>query len=182
VGPGDSTCFYLQQSISSVKGYFRGHVEAKARTVDGKADIPLVANSNQSNWSDNISVKSSEKDNNSRLWVKLQFPDRPDLADQQLDCQIRLNAEYPKIDAGGKSFHLEQRAFDDQLAVALGPPHCGSDYRSLWWGATLGGMGLLLLSGGLRVWRAVQLKKQALPTAAYTIGEPENEDPFNSGI
>jgi hypothetical protein len=172
IGPGDSTCFYMDQSISSVKGYFRANAEVTARTKDNQV-VRFNAKSNQSNWGDSISVKSSEKNSSKRLWVTLDVPDQKELAGQEFDCQIKLDTQYPKI-RGTDTFEVENRTFNGRVPMKLGPPRCGAAYHSLWWWGTLGGMALFLVSGGLRVRGAGQLKKQALPTSVSTLGEGGN--------
>jgi hypothetical protein len=173
-GPGDSTCFYMRQTLQSVKGYFRGSAKATARATDGGPEFAVVAHSSDANWGDNIQVKSSEKSVNSRLWVTLDLPNKPELAGKQIQCHIVLLAVFPKLDPAINKFHEEQQKFEDDVTLQLGPPRSGSSYRTIWWFGTPGGMALFLVSGMMRIGAARRLKKQALPTSVFS-GNAEGE-------
>ena len=173
VGPGDSTCFYMKQSLQSVKGYFRGMAKATARDIDGGPEFAVAAHSSDADWGQTIQVKSEEKASNSRLWVKLDLPDKAGLAGKQLQCNVILAATFPKIDPAGNSFHVEHQTFEDALPLHLGPPHSGRTYQKIWWCGTLGGMALVLLSGMMRIVNARRLRQQALPTSVQSIAEAE---------
>jgi hypothetical protein len=176
VGPGDSTCFYMRQTVRSIKGYFRGSVTATARETGGGPEFGLGAHSSDADWGQSIQVESGEKDSSARLWVKLDVPGKAELAGKEIQCRILLSAAYPKADPVGNTFHVEHGTFDDALTLQLGPPRSGSTYRTIWWIGALGGMALFLLSGTLRLGDARRLRKQALPTSVYNDPPADKQD------
>ena len=146
VGPGDSTCFYMRQSIHSIKGDLRAEVKATAREDNGP-EFPLAADSSDADWGTSIQAKSAEKTGTARLWVTLGVPDKPELAGKQIECQVDLTATFPVVDPNGNTFHVEHGQFQDRLTLQLGAPRAGHTYQTIWWCGAFGGMGLFLLSG-----------------------------------
>ena len=171
VGPGDSTCFYMRQSIKSLKGYFRGMVRATARPADGGPQFALAAKSSDADWGQTIQAKASEKSQNVRLWVTLFIPDKADLAGKTINCDLNLAAQFPVTDPTGSHFNIVHQEFQDSLTLELGPPHSGGAYRQAWWFGVIGGMTSFLIGGLLRISDARRLRKQGLPTSVMTVAD-----------
>jgi hypothetical protein len=178
-GPGDETYLYLPDSISSVKGFWSGAASVSASLADSPNEpaFQVAAVTNNTNWGNNIRVKSSEKYSSSRLWVTLRLPDRPDLAGKKLQFTIDLKVNYPMM--MGANFVNQQGAFNRTGELRLATPGAGKEYNQLWWLGVLGGGGLLLAMNLGLIGAANALKRQALPTNVYTVQEdqPQADEP-----
>ncbi len=168
IGPGDEAKIYFPQWISSVKGYWNGTATATAqvRGVSG-APISIMARTNQSTWSQNISVKSSEKDSSAHLWATLVVPPQADLANKKLQVTINLQISYPKADPGGKTFSILSGAYSHKVNLDTSPAKAGAQYTETWWYAMLAGIVLTLGATGFLIARANAQKGKAPPTAVY---------------
>ncbi len=182
-GPGDQPYCWLPDRIRSVKGYWKGiaKVQAFDAAQPNAPGVTIQASTSADSWGDSISVKSSEKDSSSHLWVRVHLPDDPKLAGKTLTCHVELAIIYPK--AQGNTYDLEQQTFQRTVSLQLAPLHAGGEYVALWWAAFVGGGGLLLLGSGCLIAVAQSLKRQAPPTKIYSAEEPppppqDDENPF----
>lgn len=174
VGPGDETCCYLTEKVKSIKGMWRGSAKAEGRVAGAQNEkFALGAASSTSTWGQNISAKSSEKELNGILWVNLTVPDDPKIVGKEVDCDVQLNVTYPV--AQGNSFDDQNRLVKQTMRLTLAPAHAGRQFVNYWWTALLGGGGLVLLIGLIRFSLATGLRKQALPTRVFPLGDGQDE-------
>ena len=94
----------------------------------------------------------------------MQFPDDPALAGQTVDCDVRLDLQYPHLTEPG---HFQ--TMTDSMFAALDPaPRPGrpepAEYDQLWWGCGIAGILLILGAELLLIQAAKSLKATATPT------------------
>lgn len=141
VGPGDKVTYYFHRGLSSIKGYWKGRVSAE---MDGQK---LAATTNDNNWGNSISVKSSEKSSSVSLWTTL---DMPAEAKPRSDAHLALKVAYvAPVMSGSDHFREEEGTVDESPLVKLADAGAGSTYRSLGWMAVWVGSGLLIAAGCL---------------------------------
>jgi hypothetical protein len=165
VGPGDEARIYMNDSISSVKGYWRGDPQVVLK--DGDRRLPAKATTNSNNWGGTIYAKSSEKSTSSKPWVALTVPSEPKLAGKTVGCDIDLAVEYP-ASAGGSSFRTTSSKMHRSVSLALAPANAGDAYTALWWTGTVAGVVLVLLAGLLLVGAARAFQRRARPTQVFS--------------
>jgi hypothetical protein len=164
VGPGDHARIYMNGSISSIKGYWRGQPKVVLR--DGDLLLPVNASTNDNSWGGTIYAKSSEKSSNSTPWVVLTLPVDTALTGKTVGCEIDLGVEYPE--AAGSSFQTTTRKMRRSVRLELASAGAGDTYRTLWWASTLTGVGLTLLAGLLLVGVARAFQRRARPTQVFS--------------
>ncbi len=167
VGPGDTTRVYMPQRIASVKGFYRGTVEARLSAASLAAPVALAATTNQNDWGSTIYVKDDEKQTHHRPWVQMTMPADPSLAGRPVDCGVHLVVEYPAIPPGGTGFETVTWPMDDHFPIRLAPPGAGARYQSLWWSASAAAAAVLAVGGGVLVWSAKRLRSPGTTTNAY---------------
>ena len=173
VGPGDTTRIYFDQTITSVKGYFRGTSEA---TVQGNAGrpVPVRSTTADNDWGSTISVKDGEKRNETRPWVELTLPADPAWGSRTVDCAAKLSLEYPVIGSSDTSFATYAATLSEHFPVRLGPPRSGAAYNSLWWTASAAAAAVLALGGLALVVAARRLQTPGTVTATRPLGPNDN--------
>jgi hypothetical protein len=154
----------MRQSISSVKGYWRGRPEVVIK--DGDRRLNARATTNQNDWGSTISAKSSEKDTSSTPWVALTLPGEKKLAGKTVGCDIDLNVEYPAA-TGSSSFRTTSSKMHRGLKLVLAEAGAGDSYTAVWWVGTLAGLVLALLAGVFLVLVARTLRRTARPTQVF---------------
>ena len=166
VGPGDDTRFYMADSISSIKGYWRGRPEAALAVAGSKEKIPLQTTTNQNDWGHSISVKSSEKSTSSHPWLELTLPDNASLEGKQAHCDMRLDVAFPQVE-GTSSFVTHRDSFSQSTDLQLAAAHAGRQYTSLWWEGGGAAIGLVLVSGVILSSTARKLLRGGPPATLY---------------
>jgi hypothetical protein len=168
VGAGDSTRIYLHDTITSIKGYWRGsprvwlHYDSEPM---GGVEVSAVAN--QNNWGSQISdVKSSEEHDTSHPWVEVTLPDSAGLANKKVKCDIDLSLEYPQMTGSG-TFRTMSSHMRHQVDIHLAPRGAGHLYNSQWWTGTAGGGALLLAAILLLYSQAKAFGRLAKPTQVF---------------
>ena len=164
-GPGDVVRVYMEDSIESIKGYWKGRPQA---TVTGPQGFALTADAttNENNWGNSISAKSSEKRSTSHPWVEVTIPSRPELAGQPAKVAIDLDVLYPHL-TDSNSFNEDKKKMHRTVSVQLAGIGAGDEYNRLWWAATAGGMALLLMCGQVLRGSARNLQRSAGPARVY---------------
>jgi hypothetical protein len=171
-GPGDQVRVYMNDKITSVKGYWKG--DARAMIRDGEAGKPYTvsAKTNQNDWGSSISAKSSEKDTSSTPWVEVPIPNEPALAGKTVACDVLLRVIYPHL-TGGSTFVSTPAQMERKLSVRLAPAaSAGASYNDWWWAGSVGGMGLLLIGCTMLSGAAKSLARKAAPTRCLYPTEP----------
>lgn len=171
VGPGDSSTFYMQTNIRSIKGYWNGGVSTTVKNAGeiGLANPSLQGKTKNSNWGNTISGKSVSSQNH-RVWVKIDMPADAALAGKTLKLDVQVNANFPEEMGGG--FQNSSRPFREEGSVVLSSPKSGSTYNlSYWLGET---MALLALGIGwtMLLSAASTMSSQSHPTKVTPIKEP----------
>jgi hypothetical protein len=164
IGPGDVARIYMNDKISSVKGYWRG--DAKVAIKDGDRRIPAKGKANDNNWGGTIYAKSSEKDNSSTPWVAVTIPSDAKLAGKTVGCEIDLDVQYPA--ASGSGFITTSKQMHRSVKLELASAGAGDTYETVWWGGTLASVGLALVTALCLVGVAAGLRKRAHPTQVFT--------------
>jgi hypothetical protein len=167
VGPQDTTRVYMQQSISSIKGYWRGEVKATLLPLDTPQarPIPITGTTNQNSWSGTIEVKSSEKSDSSTPWVELTMP-VDNLAGKTVQCAIKLHLQYPQ-DQGNSKYRTISSTMVRTLNIELAPAGAGTRYTNWWWESTLAGVAMTIFAGAVLVRSARALQRRATPTRVF---------------
>ena len=165
-GPGDETYVYLPDRVQSVKGYWAAQATVFATDSTGGPPIQIVSSTRNDSWGNRISVKSSEKNTSSTLWVRLHLPPDPKLANRNLRIVATLNVTYPK--ANGNTFEPISGTATYTGTLQTAAPNAGSDYRMWWWIGMAGAGGFfLLLEWGLVI-QAKAFARQGLETKIYS--------------
>jgi len=164
-GPGDVARVYMDSSISSIKGYWRGWPEVSIQGPQGEA-IEATATTNEKSWGSSISAKSSEKSSSSTPWLEISLPDRPDRAGQSIEGRMKMKVLYPAM-SGSSSFDEIEQTLQRTVQLKLAGSGAGRQYNAIWWQATVAGALLILVSGIMLVMSANALKKRANPTQVY---------------
>jgi hypothetical protein len=164
VGPGDVARVYMNDSISSIKGYWRGQPDVTIK--DGSRTVKAKASTNDNNWGGTIYAKSSEKYNSSTPWVAVTIPSDAKLAGKTVSCDIDLGVTYPA--ASGSGFSTTSKQMHRSVKLELASAGAGDTYATVWWASTLGGVGLALLAALCLVGVASSLRKKAPPTQVFT--------------
>jgi hypothetical protein len=172
VGPGDTSCFYFDSNIVSIKGMWRG--SARARVVNG-AELGLAvpvadASTKDSSWGDTITGESVSNSTN-KMWAEVHFPDDPQWSGKTLDLELSVRATYP-YEAGG-GFDNAQRQYTHRTDVTLSTPGAGTIYRQVWWMGQLGVLLLVILSAAVLLGTCKSLRQRAHPTAVAALEPPE---------
>lgn len=153
VGPGDTSTYYFDKEIESIKGYWKGR--CKAAVVNGKAlgvkePLPCKAVTKDNSWGNSISVKSSEKSESSNIYAEITLPDQQGLAGKKAQLKAAIIYQYPKVFGGGK-FSVQSGQLLEETTLDLATPGAAGTYESLgWFGVAGGGVWLMLLG----IWMA----------------------------
>jgi hypothetical protein len=170
IGPGDTARAYFPRTvIYSIKSYWRGSATARVANAAaiGLAVPQVQARTNEDSWGDRISLKRSEENGSSKLWVDLTMPDKPELAGKTLDLELSVNVQFPA--GGGGSFHNAQNTYQPKARVQLASTRAGFTYQALLLFGSLGGAVLIVLAGfALKVF-AEHMKKEARPTKLFAV-------------
>ena len=165
VGPGDETCVYLPDSISSIKGYWAGQSTVTAQ-VDGAqqaAEFSVESSTRQLDWGHSIdNVKPSERSTRDRLWVRVKAPSGENYAGKTLLCKIALTVWYPVL-RNDDSFETAVQGYRHEATLKLAAPLAARAYQRWWWGGFAGGEFLLLVSVLARLMGAEALRRTANP-------------------
>jgi hypothetical protein len=164
VGPGDEARVYMRQSISSVKGYWRGQPQVVIK--DGERRVTAKATTNDNGWGGTIYAKSSEKSTSSTPWVALTLPSDKKLAGKTVGCDIDLSVEYPAATGGG-SFQTTSTKMHRSVRLALASAGAGDSYATLWWAGTAVAACVVLVAALVLVGLARTLRSQARPTQVF---------------
>ena len=163
VGPGDTTRVYMAQRINSVKGFYRGSVEATLATPTS-APVHLTADTNQNDWGSTIYVKDDEKQNVHRPWVELQMPSDASLAGQTANAAVHLSLDYPSISPGDTGFRTVHQTMDENFSIRMAPAGAGHQFNTLWWAASGAAVVLMVGAGAMLLRAAAQLRKRVTTT------------------
>lgn len=187
VGPGDTSSYYFDQQIRSLKGYWRGKSfavllglpdevlgELEPESVDEGA-VRCETHTKDNDWGSSIRVKSSEKRTSSTIYTDVTIPDAESLGGLEVQMKTAILYQYPAMD-GSSSFKVEQNVIAEEPKLKLAGPGAGAAYaRNCWLG--IGGSGLLLMFAFAWLWkRASGLEgnpHQAVPVGA---GGPPPEE------
>lgn len=147
VSPGDETQFYMPESITSVKGYWRGTPSAEVTNAEelGLATGVMPASARENSWSGTISVKSSEQNSHVTPWIKFTLPGEASLANKVAKLRLKLAAEFPQM-FGTNTYRTLQKDFAAESDLRLADPGAGMMYQELWYGSLAGSIVLLALA------------------------------------
>jgi hypothetical protein len=175
VGPGDTPYIYFNERTSSVKKLWSGQPRVTVLNA-AEVGVPVTvgATSNNDNWGNSISVKSSEKNSSFTPWARLQFPADANLAGKKLDLRVDMTLTYPSL-AGGNSWQPQTKALSHTMTVHLSSARAGGTFKGSFWLGFVGGMGLLFLAGGLLPIFSNQFRQKAHPTRIFVPGGGQDE-------
>ncbi|HLX61247.1 MAG TPA: hypothetical protein VKX17_08185 [Planctomycetota bacterium] len=169
-GPGDTSRYYLGQSISSIKGLWSGSVQVTAANASELGLEPadqFEATSENDTWQSSMYVKDSEASRSSSLYTDVTFPNNPKLAGQTTRLAIALNASYPAM-YQGSSFTTQVTKASSAVSITLASPGAGALYEKMWWFGLAGGMVLQFIAGLIFYAKAKRLLN-GLPTQLQPI-------------
>src|SRR5262249_25168798 len=144
VGPGDQAYIWFRgKKIGCVKGLWKGTATVGVANAQdlGLAVQTLSATTNNAEWGNTISAKSSEKHSNKTPWAKVQLPNDPSLVGKTLKLNLALNVSYPV--AQGNRFNTHQETIGHQATLIMSRPGAGKTFRSLWFACLFLGLSLL---------------------------------------
>jgi hypothetical protein len=188
VGPGDETCAYLPDSITSVNQLWHGTavVEASVAGNPNQGAFKVPAFTKTDSWQRGIPLF---KDHGGRfgsrmsgnttapLWVSLRLPDRPDLVGKTLDLKIDLEVIFP-VEVAPLLYRDHKRSIHQTLELRLASANAAKEYNKLWWLGVLGGSTMLLAMNFVLIGMAKALRRQGSATSVYADrGEPARPSP-----
>jgi hypothetical protein len=167
VGAGDTTRIYMQDKITSMKGYWRGMPVAKLKIEGRDKPVELNASTNENNWGMEIRVKESEKNSTARPWVNVTLPAGIETAGKAGSITIDLAVEFPafKVD----HFENDRANLHRSVDVKLSPAGAGSQYDGAWWMGTAIGGGLVIVGSAILFFAAKSYQAKAKPTQVYPV-------------
>ena len=164
-GPGDTVRIYMDESLESVQGYWRGTTKVRLGILGERETQRFPsATTNNNTWGHSISAKQTEKSKSFTPWVEFTLPsDDAFAAARSLSCEITLSVSYPHL-TDSDSFTVETQGLSRTVALELAPPQSGQRYLRWWWSGSVLAMALLLAAGGLLLAYVAWLRRQATPT------------------
>lgn len=164
VGPGDETRVYMKDKITSLKSYWRGTPIAVARVPGGGRELTMKSKTNQNNWPDSISVKSSQKNSTSTPWVEVLMPNDPAVAGKTVECAIHLGVTYPAAVGSNAYEHRTARMSRTVPIHVAADAGAGAAYSGWWWKGTVVAMAVVLVGAQMLLGAARGLARRAKPT------------------
>jgi hypothetical protein len=179
-GPGDEPYVYFPETITSVKGYWRGTPNVRVANWQevGLAGPQLQATTKTDSWAQQITVGSKEsKTSTNTLWLRLRLPPDAKLQGQTLELDLSMTVDYPEL-VGGDKFndHRGMQIRPMHQKLALSSTGAGSQYRSWWWGGFLGGAFLLVVPSIALVRLSGNMRRRALPTSIFVPDTDRGEE------
>lgn len=172
VGPGDTTCIYFDQEISSLKGYWQGSARVKVENDSDFEQVPDIRGTTKnSSWGDTISGKSVRNESHA-MWVEVEIPGDPTLAGQTVDLELSVNALYPYEMNGGFDELKDLFVHSETLHLA------GMGSGTLFWRTWIFGQvaaGLLLLTAGLVLYAQTRRLRETANPPNILVAEEEQE-------
>jgi hypothetical protein len=176
-GPGDETCLYLPESITSLKGYWNGRSKVTAHMMGDHAagdgaphEFEIASSTRQTDWGHLIQARANERSSRARLWVRIRLPADEEFAHKSLVCTVALAVQYPVFQDAGLTPSVSR--FQQEATLKLASPSAAHAYRTWWWGGFAGGTTLLLASILLRLRGAQALRKTANQAEVLDMTEP----------
>jgi hypothetical protein len=180
VGPGDTAWVWFPHSLRSIKGYWRAvALNAMVANPQELGNIPnqISVTTRDTDWGNNISVKSGERDNSASIWIRLHVPNRPELIGKKLKVQVNLTAAFPVVDPANRNkFIVQQMPVNHTVEIDLAAPRAGFLVSAFWWIGILGGAMAFSLAGAFFMVRASTLSRFGLPTRVIPLDEAVDED------
>ncbi len=163
VGPGDTSTFYMLQTIRSVNSKWVGGAEvtiANREELGLPPSIAFTGESSRDHWGNTISGKNVSNKTN-RMWVKIKAPGDPSLAGKTFDLDVSVNAAFPL--AEGNTFTNESQQFNESTRLQLASPGAGKTYKQAWWIGQLAVIGLTIAACTLVLTLAGNFAKRGNP-------------------
>lgn len=169
MGPGDTTTFYFDSTIKSLKGYWNGPASVN---VTNAKDLGIDANGFQaktkkSDWGGSISGKSLSNNSNT-MWAQVTAPAGLDLKGKKLDLELKVSAQYPF--EVNRQFINDRKDFHHRTSAVLSGPGAGSAYYSSWLYGQIAGLILFIVASVCHFGTVSALKKKGNPTDVVTLG------------
>jgi hypothetical protein len=145
VGPGDETRIYMNQTISSINGYWRGKPKVTIH-IDGDLNtIHALAYSSTNYWGSSISAKSSDIKDIANPDVLITVPNEASLAGKTARVDINLDVEHP-ITVASLTFETQTTQMYRTVPLRVASiSNAGKSYDMWWWAGTLLAITLTLL-------------------------------------
>lgn len=153
VGPGDRAEVRMEQSVTSLNGFWRGQPEVKV-SVGGKP-LPQRVNGfavGARGWSKTISAKAKDANSEAHPTFAFSIPADEGLAGKRLAVEVDADVEYPAAAPFSKSFDSSRTHVHQVFAIQLASePGAGALFQAAWSRGTWGAVALTLLGAlGLR--------------------------------
>lgn len=177
-GPGDFAHMDFGESISSIRGTWKGAATAEVVNWQevGLPEKELKARTAEGRWGDTMFVKSTDENKSTGLiWANVALPRGQDLQGTTLQIEVKLTATYPAVVTNG-TYSEMTRDFQRSLELRPASPLAGNLYGGAWVIGSLGAGGLVLLLGYLFRHLAHRLRKQALPVTVIPLHEEDDPD------
>lgn len=165
IGTNDTSTYYLQKTIRSLKGYWRGVAVANIFVKGQIPSIDAQAITNNNSWGQTINFEGSERDTKSHIYAQVTIPSQSQLQNKEVLSVIYIEYEYPKF-MGGNSYMILNGEVEEKASVKLAHANAGRQYLQLFYGGNIGG-GLLLFLLLLVAYR--RSKKFLVSTSEATI-------------
>ena len=172
-GPGDETCYYLPDEISSIKGFWTGTSKVTAQVAGESAagELAVASFTRQADWGRSIQAQPGEHATSARPWVRLKLPGGESYAGKSLACKIALSVRYPVVH-NDAVFATVAQDYQGEATLKLAAPLAARTYRTWWWSGFSAGAVLLIASMITRLAGAEALQRTAKPAS---ILEEENQ-------
>lgn len=166
-GPGDTTTFYFNESLKSLKGKWYGNVGVMVNNPEiGIGANALTGKTKSESWGNQIDDESSTN----TMWAQVDFPSNlEDVVGKTADLSFVVRVTFPT--AVGAGFANQNRAFKHNAKVTLSGAGSGALFYSSWLYGQLAGLVMLMIATGAHVSAAGWLRKQGNPTEVTTLGE-----------
>lgn len=130
VGAGDTTTFYFDESIKSLRGYWKGKASVQVVNANdlGINKHEFEAKTQQSEWGEYIRYRRRSRAYPSPLWIQVSASRMLDLTGKKVDFEFAVDVQYPR----NRQFINERKSFQHRASVVFSTPEAGSVYYSSW--------------------------------------------------
>jgi hypothetical protein len=174
IGPGDESRVFFPGQIKSIRGFWRGESDVQVTNAAevGASLRGFRCSSRTDTWERGISARYNELEESFTPWVRIEFPDNPELAGKELRLSVVVRPTYP-VPAGGNTLRDQKDTLTQDATVRLAHDrHAGQTYLLLSYGGVGGG----LLAGGLAGWWFYLLGRRLRRSAHPALVTPLREE------
>ena len=138
LAPGDEAVHIFPETLSTVKGHWRGTPRIGARTVpEREKPLRIVGEGRHDRWPEEFFVKAHEHRVPVRPSARFRIPAQAELEGQTIDLAIHMDVEYPKAnpEQDGREFRyqVEEQLLESQFKLKLVSTESSNRLQAAWW-------------------------------------------------